>query len=70
MKNGPDVPGSTGFTDYSKTAYKYTGDNVSNVTRHYGTMTGNAFGAVTNKYSYDYYAYDDQVSPFTIATCI
>ncbi len=66
MKNGPDVPGSTGFTDYSKTAYKYTGDNVSNVTRHYGTMTGNAFGAVTNKYSYDYYAYDDQVSPFTL----
>ncbi|MGN7865316.1 hypothetical protein [Chryseobacterium sp.] len=67
MKNGPDVPGtSSPFTDYSKTAYKYIGDNVSNVTRHYGTMSGGGFGAVTNKYSYDYYAYDDQVSPFTL----
>jgi hypothetical protein len=27
-------------------SYTYTGDNVSKVTRHYGTMTGNVFGAL------------------------
>lgn len=67
MKNGPDAAGTPfAFTDYSKTAYKYIGDNVSNVTRHYGTMAGNVFGTVISKYSYDYYAYDEQVSPFTL----
>jgi hypothetical protein len=67
MKNGPDVAGvPLAFTDYSKTAYTYVGDNVSKVVRNYGTMTGGAFGAVTGKYSYEYYAYDDQVSPFTL----
>jgi len=67
MRNGPDVPGgSLTFTDYSKTAYTYVGDNVSKVLRYYGTMSGNAMGPVTGKYSYEYYAYDDQVSPFTL----
>ncbi|UKB79350.1 hypothetical protein [Chryseobacterium sp. MEBOG07] len=70
MKNGPDAPGTQFiFTDYSRTAYTYVGDNVSKVLRYYGKMvgtTGNVFGPVTGKYSYEYYAYDDQVSPFTL----
>jgi len=67
MRNGPDVPGAPlTFTDYSKTGYSYVGDNVSKVVRYYGTMSGGAFGAVTGKYSYEYYAYDEQVSPFTL----
>ncbi|WP_288444088.1 hypothetical protein [uncultured Chryseobacterium sp.] len=70
MRNGADAPGTQFvFTDYSRTAYTYVGDNVSKVLRYYGKMIGNSgnnFGAVTGKYSYEYYAYDEQVSPFTL----
>ncbi|EFK37829.1 Uncharacterised protein [Chryseobacterium gleum] len=70
MRNGPDAPGAQFiFTDYSRTAYTYVGDNVSKVIRYYGKIigtSGNNFGAATGKYSYEYYAYDEQVSPFTL----
>lgn len=68
MKTGLDVTGTPFvFTDYSKTAYSYAGDNVSKVLRHYGPLSpAGAFGAPTNKLSYDFYAYDDQISPFTL----
>ncbi|WP_276965407.1 hypothetical protein [Chryseobacterium sp.] len=70
MRNGPDAPGTQFiFTDYSRTAYTYVGDNVSKVLRYYGKIigtSGNNFGAATGKYSYEYYAYDEQVSPFTL----
>ncbi len=63
MKNGVEVAGTAfAFTNYSKTAYSYVGDNVSKVIRHYGLINS----APTKKYSYDYYAYDDQISPFTL----
>ncbi|UKB84284.1 hypothetical protein LF887_01130 [Chryseobacterium sp. MEBOG06] len=67
MRNGPDVAGTQfNYTDYSRTAYSYVGDNVSKVIRYYGPMAGGIFGGVTGKFSYEYYAYDDQVSPFTL----
>ncbi|PWN68358.1 hypothetical protein C1631_016805 [Chryseobacterium phosphatilyticum] len=68
MRNGPDAAGTTfAFTAYSKTRYTYVGDNVSKVVRHYGPLgAGDVFGAPTTKYSYEYYAYDDQISPFTL----
>ncbi|WPO83053.1 hypothetical protein SD427_01545 [Chryseobacterium sp. JJR-5R] len=65
MRNGPDAPG-TSFTDYSKTKYEYSGDNVSKVIRSYGTMNGNVFGAVIEKLGYDYGNYDAQINPFTL----
>ncbi|WP_027387610.1 hypothetical protein [Chryseobacterium gregarium] len=65
MRNGPDAPG-TSFTDYSKTKYEYSGDNISKVTKTFGTMNGNIFGAVTGKWGYDYGNYDAQISPFTL----
>ncbi|KQM44734.1 hypothetical protein [Chryseobacterium sp. Leaf201] len=65
MKNGPDAPG-TSFTDYSKTKYEYSGDNVSKVTKLFGTMSGSVFGTVTERWSYDYGNYDAQISPFTL----
>lgn len=65
MRNGPDAPG-TSFTDYSKTKYEYSGDNVSKVTRSYGAMNGNVFGAVIEKLGYDYGNYDAQINPFTL----
>lgn len=67
MQNGPDAAGVPfAYNAYSKTAYTYVGDNVSKVLRTYGPMAGNVFGAATMKYSYEYYAYDDQISPFTL----
>ncbi|REC48959.1 hypothetical protein [Chryseobacterium pennipullorum] len=67
MRNGPDATGVPfAYNAYSKTAYTYVGDNVSKVLRTYGPMAGNVFGAATMKYSYEYYAYDDQISPFTL----
>ncbi len=67
MRNGPDVPGGgLTFTDFSITTYSYLGDNVSKVLRHYGTMSGDVFGTVTGRLSYEYFAYDEQVSPFTL----
>lgn len=67
MRNGPDVAGTQfAYTDYSRTAYSYVGDNVSKVIRYYGPMAGGVFGGVIGKFSYEYYAYDDQVSPFTL----
>ncbi|MFZ4930731.1 hypothetical protein [Chryseobacterium sp. Mn2064] len=70
MRNGPDTAGTNFvFTDYSKTGYSYLGDNVSKVVRYYGKINGTSGtpnGPVTGKYSYEYYAYDNQVSPFTL----
>lgn len=67
MENGPDVTGLPfTFTNYSKTAYTYVGDNVSKVLRYYGPMTNGVYGTANRKYSYEYYAFDDQISPFTL----
>lgn len=68
MSNGPDVPGTPlTFTDFSMTTYSYLGDNVSKVLRDYGTsISGNVVGNITGKFSYEYFAYDEQVSPFTL----
>ncbi|PKF75414.1 hypothetical protein [Chryseobacterium sp. PMSZPI] len=67
MKNGPDVAGMPFvFTNYSRTKYTYLGDNVARVVRHYGPMAVGALGAPTKKTGYDFLAYDDKISPFTL----
>ncbi len=67
MKTGPDISGSpSGFTDYSQTKYTYLGDNVSKVVRHYGPMANGVPGAATEKYSYEYTSYDNQISAYTL----
>lgn len=70
MRKGVDVAGVPfAFTEYSKTAFTYAGDNVSKVIRVYGPAsgpTGEIYGAPVEKYGYDYYAYDEQISPFTL----
>ncbi|MCS3532454.1 hypothetical protein [Chryseobacterium sp. JUb7] len=67
MKTGPDVSGTQfANTDYSKSSYTYLGDNVSKVVREYGPMANNVFGAVTEKYSYEYLSYDTQISAYTL----
>ena len=45
------------------------GDNVSKVLQVSGPVTSNnpnVFGAPTEKYSFEYYAYDQQISPFSL----
>ncbi|AKK72808.1 hypothetical protein [Chryseobacterium gallinarum] len=67
MENGPEITGQQfAFTDYSNTTYTYSGDNVSKVVRHYGPMAGGIHGAANRKYSYEYFAYDNEISPFTL----
>jgi hypothetical protein len=65
MQTGEDVL-PFNFTNYSETAYQYSGDNVSNVTRQYGPMAGGVFGAPVSKYGYAYSNYDSRISPFTL----
>lgn len=67
MKNGPETPGVPfNFISYSETEYTYLGDNVAKTLRTYGTMAGGVPGAVTGKHSYEYFAYDNEISPFTL----
>lgn len=67
MKNGPETPGVPfNFITYSETEYTYLGDNVAKTLRTYGTMAGGVPGAVTKKYAYEYFAYDNEISPFTL----
>lgn len=68
MRNGPEAP-TTPFvyTDYSKTGYTYLGDNVSKVVRSYGPMNnGQITPTVTKKYSYEYFNYDNRISPYSL----
>jgi hypothetical protein len=67
MQTGEDVSGTPfSYTNYSQTAYQYSGDNISNVVRQYGPMTGGVFGAPVTKYGYAYSNYDDKINPFTL----
>ncbi|RXM52051.1 MULTISPECIES: hypothetical protein [unclassified Chryseobacterium] len=69
-ERGEEVKGGPiKYTDYSKAEYTYVGDNVSKVLKISGPITSNnpnVFGAPTEKYAYEYYAYDQQISPFTL----
>lgn len=63
------IGGPIKYTDYSKTEFTYAGDNVSKVLNISGQITSNnpnVYGAPTEKDSYEYYAYDEQISPFTL----
>ncbi|WP_435524560.1 hypothetical protein [Chryseobacterium indoltheticum] len=40
MRKGDDVTPFV-YTDYTKAAYSYLGDNVSSVTKEVGELTGN-----------------------------
>ncbi|UOU99060.1 hypothetical protein MUU74_03685 [Chryseobacterium daecheongense] len=68
MINGPEAPATPFvYTDYSKTAYTYLGDNVSKVVREYGPMNNGVITTtVTKKYSYDYFNYDNRISPYSL----
>ncbi|MDM1553681.1 hypothetical protein PYS58_17435 [Chryseobacterium indologenes] len=63
------IGGPIKYTDYSKAEFTYVGDNVSKVLQVSGPIISNnpnVFGAPTEKYSFEYYAYDQQISPFTL----
>lgn len=67
MQTGNETIGNPfAYSNYSETLYEYSGDNVSKVTRSYGPIAGNVFGAVNEKYGYEYSDYDAQINPFTL----
>ncbi|KQR95462.1 hypothetical protein ASG01_06360 [Chryseobacterium sp. Leaf180] len=71
MITGEDVTGTPfAYKNYSETTYSYLGDNVSEVIRSYGTLTGTVQSAPTEKYSYGYSVYDDKISPFTLVPVV
>jgi len=65
MKRGNDIP-SFVYTDYTKAAYSYLGDNVSSVTKEVGKLTGNVFEPATQNYKFDFNSYDSQISGYTL----
>ncbi|MDH6251902.1 hypothetical protein M2347_001629 [Chryseobacterium sp. H1D6B] len=67
MRTGEDTGGGQfAYTNYSKTAYQYLGDNISKVIRHYGPMTNGVMGNPVSKYGYEFLNYDNQISPYTL----
>lgn len=67
MKTRIDVVGNTDFTDYSKTIFTYTGNNVTKVVKEYGAITGgNVFEPATSSYVFEYTDYDDKIAPTTL----
>ncbi|UHO40872.1 hypothetical protein H5J24_21015 [Chryseobacterium capnotolerans] len=69
VKGEEVVGGPIKYTEYSKSDFSYVGDNVSKVLNISGPVTSNnpnVLGAPTEKYSFEYYAYDQQISPFTL----
>lgn len=67
MKSGPDITGTPfAYSDYSKAAYTYLGDNVSKVVRHYGKINGNVMAPATEKYGYEFLNYDAQINAYTL----
>ncbi|WP_347218670.1 hypothetical protein [Chryseobacterium sp.] len=68
-KGEETIGGPIKYTDYSKSDYSYEGDNVSKVLNVSGPITSNypsVYGAPTEKKSFEYYTYDQQISPFTL----
>ncbi|CAM2921702.1 hypothetical protein DRF59_03160 [Chryseobacterium flavum] len=59
-------PAGASFNSFTETTYTYVGDNISKVVKHYGPIAGGTPGPVDRKYSYEYYAYDNEISPFTL----
>lgn len=69
IKGVETIGGPINYTDYSKNDFTYVGDNVSKVLNVSGKVTSNnpiVYGTPTEKYGYEYYAYDQQISPFTL----
>ncbi|MFL9834749.1 hypothetical protein [Chryseobacterium terrae] len=65
MKRGNDVTPFT-YTNYTKAAYSYLGDNVSSVTKEVGLLTGNVFEPPVQNYKFDFSSYDSQISGYTL----
>ncbi|WP_431611625.1 hypothetical protein [Chryseobacterium sp. 'Rf worker isolate 10'] len=69
-KSGIDVAGTQfKFTEYSRTGFTYIGDNISRAVNFIGQLTGangDVFQPPVEKYGFDFYAYDNQISPFTL----
>ncbi|MBW3520772.1 MULTISPECIES: hypothetical protein [unclassified Chryseobacterium] len=65
MKRGNDIPGFV-YTDYTKAAYSYLGDNVSSVSKEVGKLTGTVFEPAVQSYKFDFSSYDSQISGYTL----
>lgn len=68
-KGEETMGGPIKYTEYSKSDFTYAGDNVSKVLNVSGPITSNnpnVYGAPIEKNSFEYYAYDEQISPFTL----
>ncbi|MGO4707693.1 hypothetical protein AB4Y90_00995 [Chryseobacterium sp. 2TAF14] len=65
MKKGDDVTPFI-YTDYTKAAYSYLGDNVSSVTKEVGKLTGNVFEPAVQNYKFDFSSYDSFISGYTL----
>lgn len=69
VKGEETIGGPIKYTEYYKSDFSYVGDNVSKVLNISGPVTSNnpnVLGAPKKKYSFEYYAYDQQISPFTL----
>lgn len=68
-KGEETMGGPIKYTEYSKSDFTYAGDNVSKVLNVSGPITSNypnVYGTPIEKNSFEYYAYDEQISPFTL----
>lgn len=65
MKRGNDIP-SFVYTDYTKAAYSYLGDNVSSVAKEVGKLTGTVFEDADKKFTFDFSSYDSQISGYNL----
>ncbi|MCD1119003.1 hypothetical protein [Chryseobacterium turcicum] len=66
MRRGEDIT-SFAYTDYTKAAYSYLGDNVSLVSKQVGKLTGGTvFEDPTKKYDFGFSSYDSQISGYTL----
>lgn len=66
MRRGEDIT-SFAYTDYTKAAYSYLGDNVSLVSKQVGKLTGGTvFEDPTQKYNFEFTSYDSQISGYTL----
>ncbi|MBD3903849.1 hypothetical protein NAL32_02175 [Chryseobacterium sp. Ch-15] len=65
MRRGNDIPAFV-YTDYTKAAYSYLGDNVSSVAKEVGKLTGTVFEPADKNFVFDFSSYDSQISGYTL----
>jgi len=67
MKRGKDIVPFE-YTDYTKAAYSYLGDNVSTVSKEVGKLitNGTVFEPAVEKYDFGFTNYDSQINGYTL----